>query len=642
MISRLGGGSFADVYKAREKSTGDLVAIKVLKRKYNKAESCMNLRECKSLQKLNDDANGNQPGKDSIIKLKQIIFIKKTGTLNLIFEFMERDLFELMKSKEPNHLSENEIRDIMFQTLQGITYMHKYGFFHRDLKPENLLLVGDKVKIADFGLAREIRTFPPFTEYVSTRYYRAPECILKSQNYNSPIDIWAMGAIMAEMYLHPQPLFYGANEKQVLFKIASILGPPTHEDWPKGVSQAKALGIKFPSGTGTPLEKIIPDASPEAIDLMNKMLKWCPDKRAKAHELLNHPFFSDYGSSLPTLQNETDIGLNIGINVSNIKKFSNKKEVIIKNPDDFLNTGMTVSKKSEKSDSDDNNFSKMLNDTDGFDKFLNQLKKDQIENDRNFEKEKKNFFGNEFEISNIQTNNINDYSLTGNNNIFTQSMKENKLDKMKFSNITPLNKDKDDEFDYKDPGKFYKNSKNLDSINLGNSFDKNDDIFNVGFDNTNNSNSGKNSPNSNENFQFDNAVDLKPDLNFSNRRRSARKFLEETEGKYSGSGSGSTGSGSPGNNNNVPFQYNNNDFNSIGNTSGGHRPVIIKNRREAGNFNMLLENKDNNMQIGEGTFNRRENTRPIESIENKEFKHSDSLFGMGSRRNHMSSANFQV
>ena len=97
MITRLGGGTFADVYKALEKSTGDIVAIKVLKKKYNKFEDCLELRECKSLKKLNDDNVPFQDGKENIIKLKQIIYCKKTGTLNLVFEFMERDLFELKR-----------------------------------------------------------------------------------------------------------------------------------------------------------------------------------------------------------------------------------------------------------------------------------------------------------------------------------------------------------------------------------------------------------------------------------------------------------------------------------------------------------------------------------------------------------------
>ena len=272
IINRIGGGSFADVYKAKEKSTGDIVAIKVLKKKYNNWSECLELREVKSLQKLHEEHLNNQKGIENIVKLKRIVFINESGTLNLIFEFLDRDLFELMKSKAPKGLTENQIRTIAYQTLLGLSFMHKYGFFHRDMKPENLLVVGDTVKIADFGLAREIRSIPPYTEYVSTRYYRAPECILKSTNYNSPVDIWALGCIIAEMYLHPQPLFFGNNEKEVLFRMCSILGTPTHATWTEGMQQAKKVDIKFPSCPGVNLAEVIPQASPEAIDLMYQMI----------------------------------------------------------------------------------------------------------------------------------------------------------------------------------------------------------------------------------------------------------------------------------------------------------------------------------------------------------------------------------
>lgn len=101
------------------------------------------------------------------------------------------------------------------------------GFFHRDLKPENLLCNGaELIKIADFGLAREIRSRPPYTDYVSTRWYRAPEILLRSTTYNSPIDIWAVGCIAAECYTL-RPLFPGNSEIDQLFRICSVLGTPT-------------------------------------------------------------------------------------------------------------------------------------------------------------------------------------------------------------------------------------------------------------------------------------------------------------------------------------------------------------------------------------------------------------------------------
>ena len=116
----------------------------------------------------------------------------------------------------------------MFQTLSGLAFMHKSGFFHRDLKPENLLVKGDAVKIGDFGLAREIRSRPPYTDYVSTRWYRAPEILLRSTNYNSPVDIFACGAIMAELYLL-RPLFVHNNETNQIYKTCAVLGSPSRD-----------------------------------------------------------------------------------------------------------------------------------------------------------------------------------------------------------------------------------------------------------------------------------------------------------------------------------------------------------------------------------------------------------------------------
>ena len=397
MITRLGGGSFADVYKALEKSTGELVAIKVLKRKYKKWDDCNELMECRSLQKLHNDSTKDKPGEENIIKLKQIIFIKKTGTLNLVFEYMETDLLELMKSCEPKTLKEDQIRDIMHQTLLGLAFMHKYGFFHRDMKPENLLLTRNKLKIADFGLAREIRSVPPYTEYVSTRYYRAPECILKSTNYNSPIDIWALGCIMAEMYTHPQPLFCGANEKEVLFRICSVLGTPTHDVWNDGIRQANIVGIKFPTCPGNDLEKIIPEASSEAIDMIKSMIKWDPNKRATAKNLLNHPFFTNHiidNYFYSSGNNDIIFGEN------SFKKFSNSNERgrknEIKKHDKESNNNFSSNNESGNDNNinnfgigDDENFGSMLNESDGFDKLINQLKKEKIEEDRNYEKQQK-------------------------------------------------------------------------------------------------------------------------------------------------------------------------------------------------------------------------------------------------------------
>ena len=382
VIKRLGGGSFADVYLGKELATSDMVAIKVLKKKYRKLEQCYELREVQSLQKLCKESLSSQKGYDNIIKLKEIIFEKKNGKLSLVFEYMETDLYELMKKRSPSRLSEDEIKDITYQMLLGLFHMHKYGFFHRDMKPENLLLTGKKVKIADFGLAREIRSIPPFTEYVSTRYYRAPECILRSQNYNSPVDIWAVGCIMAEMYMHPMPLFYGASEKEVFIKICTTLGSPNKSNWHEGVNQASKIGMKYPQSSGTDLANIVIGASPEAIDLMKQMLKWAPNARATAASLLNHPFFNGCGYDLKRVTNS-----NFYNEFGDVKMFNKTNRRFRPNNDNNDNKNENVEKEKEKKkDNDDNMFSKLLNDTEGFNKLLNQLKKEENEENKNFEK----------------------------------------------------------------------------------------------------------------------------------------------------------------------------------------------------------------------------------------------------------------
>ena len=382
VIKRLGGGSFADVYLGKELATSDMVAIKVLKKKYRKLDQCYELREVQSLQKLCKESLSSQKGYDNIIKLKDIIFEKKNGKLSLVFEYMETDLYELMKKRSPSRLSEDEIKDITYQMLLGLFHMHKYGFFHRDMKPENLLLTGKKVKIADFGLAREIRSIPPFTEYVSTRYYRAPECILRSQNYNSPVDIWAVGCIMAEMYMHPMPLFYGASEKEVFIKICTTLGSPNKSNWHEGVNQASKIGMKYPQSSGTDLANIVIGASPEAIDLMKQMLKWAPNARATAASLLNHPFFNGCGYDLKRVTNS-----NFFNEFGDVKMFNKTNRRFRPNNDNNDNKNENIEKEKEKKkDNDDNMFSKLLNDTEGFNKLLNQLKKEENEENKNFEK----------------------------------------------------------------------------------------------------------------------------------------------------------------------------------------------------------------------------------------------------------------
>ncbi|XP_042254722.1 serine/threonine-protein kinase MAK isoform X5 [Thunnus maccoyii] len=279
-LKQLGDGTYGSVLMGRSNESGELVAIKRMKRKFYSWEECMNLREVKSLKKLNH-AN--------VVKLKEVI--RENDHLYFVFEYMKENLYQLMKDRENKMFSENEIRNIMFQVISGLAFVHKHGFFHRDMKPENLLCMGPElVKIADFGLAREIRSKPPYTDYVSTRWYRAPEVLLRSSTYSSPIDLWAVGCIMAELYTL-RPLFPGNSEVDEIFKICQVLGTVKKLDWPEGYHLASAMNFRFPQCVPTHLKTLIPNASNEAITLMKDLLQWDPKKRPTAVQSLRYPYF---------------------------------------------------------------------------------------------------------------------------------------------------------------------------------------------------------------------------------------------------------------------------------------------------------------------------------------------------------------
>ncbi len=167
VLKVIGDGTYGSVMKAVNVQTGEVVAIKKMKKKFYKWDACVELKEIKSLIKLSHP---------NIVRLIEVI--KERNELHFVFEFLDVNVFQLMKDRQ-KLFPEATIRNIIYQTLQGLEYMHKNGYFHRDMKPENLLCALDIVKIADFGLAKEITAQPPFTDYVATRWYRAPEILLR-------------------------------------------------------------------------------------------------------------------------------------------------------------------------------------------------------------------------------------------------------------------------------------------------------------------------------------------------------------------------------------------------------------------------------------------------------------------------------
>ncbi|XP_047026856.1 serine/threonine-protein kinase ICK [Helicoverpa zea] len=280
VLQQLGDGTYGSVVLAQRRDSGEKVAIKRMKRKYYSWDEAMSLREVKSLKKLNH-AN--------IVKLREVI--RENDTLYFVFEYMRGNLYQLIRDAE-RAFPEPVLRNIVYQVLQGLAHMHRHGFFHRDLKPENLLCAGPElVKIADLGLAREVRSRPPYTDYVSTRWYRAPEVLLHDTRYGAPIDLWALGCIMAELYTC-RPLFPGNSEIDQLHKICAVLGTPERDDWPEGYALAEALRFRFPASAGVPLARVVPAASPPALALLAALMRYPPRDRPTAPQALRFPYFA--------------------------------------------------------------------------------------------------------------------------------------------------------------------------------------------------------------------------------------------------------------------------------------------------------------------------------------------------------------
>ncbi|TXG54152.1 hypothetical protein EZV62_019408 [Acer yangbiense] len=279
ILEELGDGTCGSVYKAFNVETYETVAVKKMKRKFYFWEECMNLREVKALRKLNHP---------NIIKLKEVV--RENNELFFIFEYMEHNLYHAMRERQ-RPFSEEEIRNFMSQLLQGLVHMHRNGYFHRDLKPENLLVTNNVLKIADFGLAREVLSMPPYTEYVSTRWYRAPEVLLQSSSYTPAIDMWAVGAILAELFTL-SPIFPGESEIDQLNKICCVLGAPNWATFPEATNISRLISITHSEILPTNLSDIIPNASLEAIDLIRQLCSWDPLRRPTADQALQHPFFN--------------------------------------------------------------------------------------------------------------------------------------------------------------------------------------------------------------------------------------------------------------------------------------------------------------------------------------------------------------
>jgi serine/threonine protein kinase len=217
----------------------------------------------------------------NIIPLYDFFLLPATKELYFVFESMEGNLYHLIKTRKGRPLAGGLVSSIFRQIFAGLHHIHSSGYFHRDMKPENVLVtttglfdyqsvsplaqpssppekdVVAIIKLADFGLARETKSKPPYTEYVSTRWYRAPEVLLLSKEYSNPVDMWALGTIMAEL-VNLRPLFPGSSQVDQVARICEVLGDPSDEHghdsrgmsvgggkWSEGIKMARAVGFAF-------------------------------------------------------------------------------------------------------------------------------------------------------------------------------------------------------------------------------------------------------------------------------------------------------------------------------------------------------------------------------------------------------------
>ncbi|KAL2789482.1 MAPK/MAK/MRK overlapping kinase isoform 4, partial [Daubentonia madagascariensis] len=214
---------------------------------------------------------------------------RKSGSLALICELMDMNIYELIRGRR-HPLSEKKIMYYMYQLCKSLDHMHRNGIFHRDVKPENIL-IKDVLKLGDFGSCRSVYSKQPYTEYISTRWYRAPECLLTDGFYTYKMDLWSAGCVFYEI-ASLQPLFPGANELDQISKIHDVIGTPAQKTLTK-FKQSRAMSFDFPFKKGSGIPLLTTNLSPQCLSLLHAMVAYDPDERITAHQALQHPYFQE-------------------------------------------------------------------------------------------------------------------------------------------------------------------------------------------------------------------------------------------------------------------------------------------------------------------------------------------------------------
>jgi meiosis induction protein kinase IME2/SME1 len=297
-----------------------------MKHTFETFSQCQELREVIFLQTL--------PTHPHLVPAYDIFLDPLSRKLHIAMEYMDGNLYQLMKSRDHKPFDSASVKSILYQILSGLEHIHEHNFFHRDIKPENILVStsGNEsgntfrrysslvtppstpptytIKIADFGLARETKSRVPYTTYVSTRWYRAPEVLLRAGEYSAPVDIWAMGAMAVEIATL-KPLFPGGNEVDQVWRVCEIMGSPGSwvskhgqeiggGEWKEGIKLAQKLGFSFPKMAPHSLESVLP--APQWPASLAQFVAWClmwdPKARPTSRQAMDHEYFSDAADPL--------------------------------------------------------------------------------------------------------------------------------------------------------------------------------------------------------------------------------------------------------------------------------------------------------------------------------------------------------
>ncbi|KAF3388658.1 Sporulation protein kinase pit1 [Penicillium rolfsii] len=327
VMKEVGDGSFGSVALARVRTAGahiarrgTMVAIKTMKKTFDSLGPCLELREVIFLRTL--------PVHPHLVPALDIFLDPLTHKLHICMEYMDGNLYQLMKSRDHKYFEGKHVKSILYQILSGLDHIHAHHFFHRDIKPENILVSTSvpadstfsrysnlvtppstpptyTVKIADFGLARETHSKQPYTTYVSTRWYRAPEVLLRAGVYSAPVDMWAIGAMAVEIATL-KPLFPGGNEVDQVWRVCEIMGSPGNwysksgakiggGEWREGSRLAHKLGFTFPKMAPHSMDTVLrqPQWPAALAEFVTWCLMWDPKNRPTSTQALNHEYFAD-------------------------------------------------------------------------------------------------------------------------------------------------------------------------------------------------------------------------------------------------------------------------------------------------------------------------------------------------------------